>query len=64
MGDEYRIVEVATRTVHCEGRPERAHKRVEIALEPNAVAACPICERRFRAVGSTRIDPAAWPREG
>jgi uncharacterized Zn-finger protein len=65
MGDEDRIVEVASGTVCCAGGTDGTHAQVEIAVEPGVIATCPLCSRRFRISDSRpKIDRASWPREG
>jgi hypothetical protein len=63
MVDVERVTEVKSGPARCSGEPWNPHDPVEIALEPNAVAACPVCSRRFRRAAPIRIDRAAWPKE-
>jgi hypothetical protein len=62
MIDEQAPIEVTSGIVRCSGGGK--HAAVEIVVVASAVAACPLCGRRFRGVDpAVRIDPAVWPKE-
>jgi hypothetical protein len=66
MADAGRITEVTSGNARCEGRPGRPHAATDIALEPDTVAACPVCGRSFRCAAPSaivKIDRAAWPKD-